>query len=445
MIINKIIYSILLYFLTCYSLSATAYYIATSGKDRNPGSIILPFASWQKGFESAIAGDTVYIRGGTYYATGILFQGNYYGVRVTDHDGTPANLINILAYPGETPVLDGTGIVQNGIHVGINMDGCDYWYIKGLTVRNFKEFKNGEAVKIAAAWNFEATHITLDQCVVIGCGNGFAVGGSSDYICYKNCDAYDNVDFFDGGGLANGFAVNVNAGMHIFFEGCRAWLNSDDGLDFFDSDGYVTINNCWSFENGRYKGDGVGFKLGITPGLKEKGIQRIVTNSVAWDNKGTGFDESQDYEAVVDMVLFNNTAYNNGGNGFSFQQTKGSGIITLKNNISFRNNYGDALRPGCIQEANSWQNNLEVHVKDFVSTNSTGAKGPRLRDGSLPALSFLHLAAGSKLINAGVDVHLNYKGIAPDLGAFEFQAGSDSNKHLNFIYWLRRIFMGYFL
>jgi hypothetical protein len=443
--ISNIKLSILLYYLTSYSLSGTTYYVATSGKDSNPGTIIFPFASWQKGFESATAGDTVYIRGGIYYAPGISFHGNYYGVRVTDHDGTPEDLINILAYPGETPVLDGTSVVQNGIHVGINMDRCDYWYIKGLIVRNFKEFKSGGVVELAAAWNFEATHLTLDQCVVHECGNGFAVGDSSDYIYYKNCDAYDNVDFFDDGGLANGFAVNVSTGMHIFYDGCRAWLNSDDGWDLFDSDGYITINNCWAFENGRYYGNGVGFKLGITPGLKEEGVQRIIFNSAAWDNKGTGFDESQDYEAVVDMVLYNNTAYNNGGNGFSFQQTKGSGIITLKNNISFRNNYGDALRASCIQEANSWQNNLGVTVKDFVSINSTGVKGPRLLDGSLPVLSFLHLSAGSDMINSGVDVHMNYAGIAPDLGAFEFQPRGNAYKRFNFFFWLKRILMGYLL
>jgi len=436
---------ILLYSLTGFSLSGATYYVATNGKDSNPGTISLPFASWQKGFESATDGDTVYIRGGTYYASGISFRDNYYGVRVTDHDGKPEDLICILACPGETPVLDGTSVIQNGIHIGINMDGCDYWYIKGLTVRNFKESKSGEAINVAAAWNFEATHLTFDLCVVQGCGNGFAVGGSSDYIYYRDCDSYDNVDFYDDGGLANGFSVNVNAGKHIFYDGCRAWLNSDDGWDLYDSDGYVTINNCWAFENGRLKGNGSGFKLGITPGPKEEGIQRILTNCVAWNNTGTGFDESQDHEAVVDMVLINNTAYNNGSNGFSFQQTKGSGIVTLKNNISFKNYYGDALRPSCIEEGNSWQNNLEASDKDFLSIDPTGTKGPRLTDGSLPILSFLHLAAGSDMVNAGVDVHMDYSEIAPDLGAFEFQPEKNTCKRPGFFFWLKIILMGYLL
>jgi hypothetical protein len=67
---------------------------------------------------------------------------------------------------------------------------------------------------------------------------------------------------------------------------------------------------------------------------------------------------------------------------------------------------------------------VTVTDADFLSVNSAGMDGPRQADGSLPNLSFLHLAAGSKLIDAGVDVGLPYTGKAPDLGAFELQSGS---------------------
>jgi hypothetical protein len=47
------------------------------------------------------------------------------------------------------------------------------------------------------------------------------------------------------------------------------------------------------------------------------------------------------------------------------------------------------------------------------------ASSPRQADGSLPEIEFLHLASGSDLIDAGVDVGLPFNGKAPDLGAFE--------------------------
>ena len=43
-------------------------------------------------------------------------------------------------------------------------------------------------------------------------------------------------------------------------------------------------------------------------------------------------------------------------------------------------------------------------------------------DGSLPDVQFLHLAAGSDLVDKGVDVGLPFSGSAPDLGAFEYGA-----------------------
>jgi hypothetical protein len=49
------------------------------------------------------------------------------------------------------------------------------------------------------------------------------------------------------------------------------------------------------------------------------------------------------------------------------------------------------------------------------------------------------------MINSGVDVHMNYAGIAPDLGAFEFQPRGNAYKRFNFFFWLKRILMGYLL
>jgi hypothetical protein len=68
---------------------------------------------------------------------------------------------------------------------------------------------------------------------------------------------------------------------------------------------------------------------------------------------------------------------------------------------------------------NSWDSAVTVTDADFESLTSTGIDGPRLAGGALPDLPFLHLAAGSDLIDSGVDVGLPYSGAAPDLGAFE--------------------------
>ena len=48
---------------------AADYYVATTGSDTNAGTMTTPFATLQRGVTAAAAGDTVFIRGGTYRIT----------------------------------------------------------------------------------------------------------------------------------------------------------------------------------------------------------------------------------------------------------------------------------------------------------------------------------------------------------------------------------------
>lgn len=414
------------------SLSGTTFYVATNGKDSNPGTITQPFATWDYALNLVVAGDIVYIRGGVYSVSGRLYQGVYYGVRVYNRNGTSKNTIKILAYPGETPVLDCRNITQKGYHSGFLLDNCDYWNIKGLTISNLSEYKSGtsypnstEVMALA-----DCSNIILEQCTVQGCSQGFSLNGANDYIYYTNCDSYQNHDHYDNGGLANGFNININSGSHIFYEGCRAWANSDDGWDAFSASygsGYITWKNCWAFENGAYdgvEGNGAGFKTGMSKLTQVGPVQRTLLNCLSFNNSGMGFDESQDQGATsIPHVVFNCTSYNNGEAGYNFQFGSGSnGFIgdIFRNNISYHETVSYSWNNNTVDH-NSWQNRLNVSADDFLSLDSDQAKGPRQSDGSLPAMTFLHLEAGSDLIDAGTEVGLAFSGKAPDIGAFELQ------------------------
>jgi hypothetical protein len=56
-----------------------------------------------------------------------------------------------------------------------------------------------------------------------------------------------------------------------------------------------------------------------------------------------------------------------------------------------------------------------------VSLDHTQMLLPRKADGSLPDITFMHLADGSDMVDAGSYVGLPYTGISPDLGCFERQ------------------------
>ena len=93
-------------------------------------SITNPFTSFTTAISTAVAGDTIYVRGGTYNLSSTISIGS-------SKNGTAANPYNLLAYPGESPILDFRGetySATNSGQKGISLNGS-YWRIKGLTVQ----------------------------------------------------------------------------------------------------------------------------------------------------------------------------------------------------------------------------------------------------------------------------------------------------------------------
>jgi len=424
------------------------YYVATYGNDDNPGTYQQPFATWQKGFESASAGHLVYIRGGVYTPTFPVKRGSdCCGVYILNKGGTSSDTIKIFAYPGETPVLDLDEWVyhttQNGIMIEETNGEADYWYIKGLTIRNISQ-QIGQSFSRGIIL-LGADHCVIKECIIhnIGGVGIYGIKNGSNYTTNHtiiNCDSYDNYDPYSNpdGGNADGFQFyDADAGT-ITLTGCRAWNNSDDGYDFFDNDGVVIIENCWSFDNGYQNGDGTGFKLGSPRIPKLEGIyQREIKNSLAIYNDGTGFYENQ---ASINMKLYNNVSAFNGvdessslGTGFQFYYNSTNDTNILINNISYSNYRGDSFNSTVFHTTNSWNHGVPaVTSLDFVSLDTTGIRGVRGSDGSLPNIDLFKIANGSILIDAGTDVGLPYNQAAPDLGFNESDYKTPSGNGIHY-------------
>lgn len=102
---------------------AKTYYVAPTGNDSNPGTETSPWRTIQKAADTLVAGDTVYVRRGTYKE------------RIAPkNSGTDANhRITYASYPGETATIDGRGISVPD-YVGLfHMEGKKY-----ITVSRFK-------------------------------------------------------------------------------------------------------------------------------------------------------------------------------------------------------------------------------------------------------------------------------------------------------------------
>jgi len=425
-------------------LMAKTYYVATSGSDDYPGTLDSPWATIEKAIETAQAGDIVYIRGGVYYSAPI-------GIRPSDgygNNGTSSNYIHYFNYPGESPIFDfGASEAPGNYITGFFLQYANFIHFKGLTIRNVEQKRDYvEAMGIAA---ISCSNLIFENMTVHDCGgNAFRYAGAMGYygITYDstyfiNCDAYNNCDSRPRttqgdpalGGAADGFKSWNEPGAYIEFRGCRAWNNSDDGFDP-SADAVTVIENCWSFSNGYLDGDGTGFKTGGIYNDYGNIITRKVTNCIAAFNRATGFFllEYADYYRT-NARFYNNTAYAN-TYGFIFSRNATNPIVLgiWKNNIAYKNTglpISNAYQQ-YTESNNTWDrvdgypgyiNSVEVAVNDsdFVSLNVEELKRPRNEDGPLPDVNFLRLANGSDLIDAGIDVNLEYFGKAPDIGAFE--------------------------
>ena len=412
------------------SLWGTTYYVSPSGLDSNPGTITQPFFTLNKAWSKVVAGDIIYMRGGTY-------RYNNTGSSLTGKSGTSVNLISILAYPGEKPVINYNNETFTSQLIGITVSNVSYLYMEGIRVTGINQPSSSTFQYGLILWN-NVTNSTFEQMETDHIGGwGTVVGNNCNNILFLNCDSHHNadplsVDSYGGSdGFQSGSWGSGYTSTNITYRGCRAWNNSDDGWDLRKADGIYTLENCWSFhngvrENGTTKGgDGEGFKLGGSSSYTTS-ILRTVKNCLAFYER-SGFSPEPDVQPDnnLGLAVYNCVAYHNSAVGFDFEY---SNVDIVKNNVAYANTANTySWGANATHDHNvGFTSDLSITLTnaDFLSIDSTGVTGARQADGSLPNLNFLHLSAGSKLIDAGVDVGLPYTGKAPDLGAFEAQSGS---------------------
>jgi hypothetical protein len=402
-----LLFGLLLFTSTTYS----QIYVSTTGNDTsNTGTFDLPFKTVTKAISLAVMGDTIFVRGGVYLLTTTISIGS-------SKSGNSSLRYYLFAYGDERPLLDFSAMAVGSSNRGIYLR-ASYWYIKGIDIKGAGD--NG--------MNISGSNNIIEFCALYeNRDSGLQLSGGASNNKIINCDSYYNVD--PGQGNADGFSPKLDVGTGNYFYGCRSWQNSDDGWD-----GYLrprplieittTLENCWCFMNGYLKsgsasyGNGNGYKMG---GSDSANLAHnfVLKNCIAFDNRVKGFDQNNNRGS---MTLYNCTGYNNLSKNYSISGYIDSGkSLTLKNCLVLGS--VGSIGSFAIQATNSWLNPFTPAViSDFISVDTTGVRGPRKADGSLPDVSFLHLATGSQFIDSGTDIGLAYNGSAPDLGAFETAA-----------------------
>jgi hypothetical protein len=414
--------------------AAADYYVAPapSGSDSNPGTLDEPYASLQKGHDAASAGDTVWLRGGTYPV----------GKQIKLSKSGQSNdaRIKFWAYQAERPKLDFSSYVSTNTAADVPalLVTGSWLHLKGIEIAGVPVGKSGDH-SISALRSEGASNNTFELLDIHdNFGPGLFISKGSGGNLILNSDSHDNYDK-DGsqgdGQNADGFGVHYQeSGPSTIVRGCRAWFNSDDGYDLISQEVPVTIEGSWAVSNGYAdkgaispsSGNGNGFKAGSST----TGVRHLLQNNVAWKNRAAGFYANH---SSGGNTWLNNTSYMNSV-AYNMlasppDDTSATIILTgdkvhkLRNNIGFPNK--NTNMGGVDSMFNTWDLGLSEVSADFASTMDAGYDAPRQADGSMPALAYLQLKAGSPLVDKGTDVGLPAVG-APDLGAYELGATKPS-------------------
>lgn len=456
-------YIFILLLIYTVQLSGNTYYVSTTGNNGNSGTIGSPWLTWQKAFSTAIAGDTVYFRGGVYPMP--VTNGMGFGIT---NSGTYSDPICFYNYPDEIPILDGSNVYSTtGANFGIRVYnpsttrgvGLQYIHFKGLELRNFWQGGH-ESLPITVGISMDGfSNVTFENMSIHNIGGRAVDVNNFDTIRVINSDMYeicDTLGAMPGNwgsplGINNAYNLVGNRALYsyVYVYGSRSWNCSDNGFTFTSNVGYIEYNHCWSFNHGYQEfegmtGMGCGFKGGFIattwPVIQEP--NRVIVNCISANNGDYGFSENNGGTRTFEMQMHNNFAFHNGYRDVPYQN--GRGFIVpgwwvsdtlenwYRNNISYANEtfYEDGNENAFTRyhhEYNSWDNppGITVDSTDFISLDWTQLMNPRNADWSLPNITFGKLVSTSDLIDAGIDVGLPYDGSAPDLGYAEYDSGDE--------------------
>lgn len=135
--------------------NAHTYYVAVNGNDAAAGNINAPWKSINTALTKIVAGDTVMVRGGTYYET-ISFS----------RSGNPGHGIVLMAYPQEKPVIDGSNTTVSGWQALVTFANVQYITMDGFDICNLTAGQGADP-------------------------EGIAVNGSSNHIVIRSCNIYN--------------------------------------------------------------------------------------------------------------------------------------------------------------------------------------------------------------------------------------------------------------
>ncbi|MFG2651404.1 carbohydrate-binding protein [Streptomyces sp. NPDC048436] len=310
--------------------ASSALYVAPNGKDSGTGTQADP-TTLTSAIARVPANGTIYMRGGSYgfSQTITIPAGN---------DGTSSARKKLLAYPGETPVLNFSAMSEDPANRGLAVN-ASYWHIKGIVV----ERAGDNGIFVGGSNNvFERTVTRFNRDTGLQLSRTASTTPKDQWPSNNlvlSAESHDNAD--SDGEDADGFAAKLTVGAGNVFRYAVSHNNIDDGWDLYTKTdtgpiGPVTVEDSLALENGTLSdgsqagnGDRNGYKLGG----EDIKVNHIVRRSIAYDNGKHGFTYNSNPGT---MTVSDNISIDNAQRNYSWD----AGTSVFRNNTSCRSGSG---------------------------------------------------------------------------------------------------------
>lgn len=372
--IKKIRLSLLILFLFITVQSAVfaaPLYVGLSGNNTNTGSIDSPWRTLDHAFSMLTAGDTLYMRGGTYAVNTTL---------KVSQSGTEYSPITISSYPGETAVLDGEYSVS-GNHI-IFLENKKYITLKNFTVTRSPYYG------IVVGGSGSSEHIIFDNLTVTHTRASGIISIKSSHVTISNNEITEATEWGQDESITIYNSHNVEvAHNHVHHNGNNGSMNTEDdhhnngiGIDIKDACSHVKVHHNY--------------------------VHGMQTNGIYIDSRGYSDD----------VEIYNNMVHHCGDNGITMASETGKGILSnvlVYNNIVYE----------CTNGINMGYNNMppnafhDVTLVNNTVINSTNAN-----------FKFSTVGGTPDLHTQRVIVANNISWGAPQ-GSFYYEQGTDLSQY----------------
>lgn len=348
--IKHVVLTLVLFLLATDHVCAKSLYVSTTGNDATSyatNDIDNPWLTPLQAWTAALAGDTVYFRGGTYLITEAIVT-KYIGAA-----GTAGSPITFRSYPGEQAVFD-TNIIG---------------YVFGIQ-RDYNTIYDIDFTGTAATWFYlgednSAHHFEIRNCTVqLGTGGdntGFVkTSARSDYLVVENCDI-------------------TGPGQDVHLNTSCLYVGSAD---------YLTVKNntlrsapigiYFKTDNDENSGNEIAYNF----------IYDCSRNSIQTNSQYTNFHDNIIGPDCGSFQINEDNGFALGDNNTVSHNTIFSGGLVLNSNLTgadnntITNNIVSARTTCC--DGNTWDYNLYV-IGDAIGANDIANTSPTYTGGAVPS------------------------------------------------------------